>query len=112
MGTKPVIIDTWDDTEGYQPCIMGNEPHSVRDDVAVTLHMRQGGLLGADSGPVTMCIACATGGQDEITDEQRRQLALCGHLDEGQCNEQHKDTYGEPCYGCQCHPDGSEMVYR
>ena len=111
MGTKPSIIDTWDYTEGYVGCIMGPQPHSVLDEVAVTVHMSQGGLLGADSGPVTMCIECATGGLDEISDEQRRQLALCGHLDEGRCNEQHRATYGDPCDGCECHPDGSEMMY-
>ena len=31
MGTKPIIIDTWDYTEGYVGCIMGNKPHSVRE---------------------------------------------------------------------------------
>ena len=46
MSTKPVIIDTWDYTEGYLGCIMGNEPHSVRDDVAVTVHMRPGETAG------------------------------------------------------------------
>ena len=111
MTAMPVIIDTREHTEGYQPCIVGDEPHSVRGDVAVPVHMRPGELLGAGSGPVSMCIACATGGLDEITEEQRRQLALCGHLDEGWCNEQHHSTYGEPCDGCQCHPDGSEIVY-
>ena len=111
MSTKPVIINTWEYTEGYVGCIMGPEPHSVLDDVAVTVHMRPGGLLGADPGPAAMCIECATAGLDEITDEQRRQLALCGHLDEGQCDEQHRSTYGDPCEKCECHPDGSKMLY-
>ena len=111
MGTKPTIIDTWEYTEGYVACVMGNEPHSVLDEVAVTVHISPGGLLGAGSSPGAMCIECATGGLHEITDEQRRQLALCGHLDEGQCNERHRGTYGDPCDGCECHPDGSETVY-
>ena len=47
MGTKPTIIDTWEYTEGYVACVMGNEPHSVLDEMAVTVHISPGGLLWA-----------------------------------------------------------------
>ena len=112
MSTKPIIIDTWNYTEGYVGCIMGNEPHSVLDEVAVTVHMRPGRTAGRRLRPGRhVHRVCDREAWTRSRTSNAASWPYAGIWTRAGATSSTEPRTAIRAMRCECHPDGSEMVY-